>query len=286
MNGRERAGRMNRPGSSWNALLALTAAGVAAAGLAAPLTARAQDDIGPLPRPVTVYTLGQPVVTVTFNGDFGLVRATGTLEEAPKDPVALTDAGGKKREVSWNELRLLSRVTRATEGIPPGSFTAELTSEASGSTPGVGSGYVAGSTSPVASVTWRTAALPQGQLTLRGDSFGRMAVPLDRLTSLTQEPVQGLVTQFPAGTVRLEVLNGTTISIPFQNARSFRRDVPQNIAVLTLDDGQIFSGKLVELPKVSLVLEPTKDLKPIPLDQVVNLEITAPPGARANSGGV
>lgn len=278
---------------AWGAVAAL-----ASIALAAPPAARAQvEDLGPPPRPILIYLAEKPSVTAVFAGDFGPVRVTGVLEETPKTTVRLTDASGRSRQAQWSEIRDLALVQSAAEGLPLGSFTVHLSQDPpapnSGSDlTGTYSGTVAGgylspafSTPGFGQTGWRLLKMPSDQLTLRGDAYGRLAIPTDRLSVYYQEAVRGTIAQLPAGSIRIQVLQGKEVSLPLPEVQSFRRDIPGGTITLALLDGQIFSGKLIELPKVSLKLESAPKAAPIPLSGIVEFEVTVPTGARAGGQG-
>lgn len=279
-----------------------------AAALAVGAQAGAQEltpigvELGPPPRPIAIYVADRPTVTVTLQGDYGPVRVTGTLEEAPRAALRLSDAAGRPREAQWSEVRSLAVVRSASEGLPIGSFAVTLI--------GDGSAAVAGSAAPVASGYlspafgagagqggWRLLSLPEGRVTVRGATIGRLSFEAARLMDLTMEPVVGTIVQLPRGTLRVEVLAGTVVSLQLEEVQSLRRDLPQQTISVTLADGQHFSGKLVELPRVSVAVQassaqnlagglmlgvsPVAPPPPVPLERIVQLDVRVP-----GTGGV
>jgi hypothetical protein len=265
--------------------LAAGALGLALLGSAAAGAQDAKvDELAPPPIPVLLYLVDQPVVTVVFDGDYGPVRATGVLDAAPKDAFRLTDPSGRSREVTWKEVRELSLVRAASEGLPTGSFTVRLTSDPAST--GRGSTGGGGYLSPALSAPglgqdgWRLLRLPEGEISIQGEGFGKLAVPADRVTQFVIEPIRGQVAQMPKGSIRLEVLKGREMSVPLQEVVSLRRDLAAGTVSVSLADGQLFTGKLLELPKVSFaVQEAGRERPPIALDRVVQLEVTLPAAA-------
>src|SRR5687768_2974808 len=111
----------------------------AALGLSASTAARAQDEQeAPLERPIVVYPLKDAKVTVVAQGEFGPLRISGTLTEAPKEAVRVADSAGRTREVAWTEVRTLQQAPYPAEGIPSGSFLVTLTSDLIETTGGSG----------------------------------------------------------------------------------------------------------------------------------------------------
>lgn len=240
----------------------------------------AEDALLPPPRPVAIYLADTPVVTAVFNGEFGATRVTGTLESAPSEPLHLTDVTGHSRDVAWSDVRDLALVRSASEGLPLGSFTVNLLTDPQ--TPATGPDYTGGYLSPalsspgVGQVGWRLLSLPEGQVTLRGQNYGQITIPVSSLVSLDQQPLRGSVVQLPAGMVRVEVLARKTVDIPLPDVVSLRRDLKAGTVSVTLADGQLFTGKLIQLPDVNIPLEGGRDRRPVPLSRVLDLEFTAP----------
>lgn len=265
-----------------SAVGAAAAALLAASVLGGPAV-RAQDpppstDLGPPPRPVSVYLANRPTVTVDFGGDFGPVRLTGKLDRAPQGTLRLMDATGRTRLADWSEVRSLVEVRTATEGLPLGTFTVFLLSDAN---TGAGAGptgvYTATNlSSPVVTRGgWRLSRLPEGEMTIQAGTLGSVTLPVSRITAFVQDPVRGSILQMPRGTVKVEVLAGKTLNVPLVDVELLRRDLKAGTISLTLADGQTVTGKLVELPKVNLAFE-TMQPPPIPLDQIVQLEVAVP----------
>jgi hypothetical protein len=85
------------------------------------------------------------------------------------------------------------------------------------------------------------------------------------------------VTDLPRGNVRLEVLDGKIVQVPLEQLRSLQRDLRNGTLTVALNDDQVFTGKLVELPKVVIVLgEDVKDRRSIPLERIAFFERTVP----------
>jgi len=128
--------------------------------------------------------------------------------------------------------------------------------------------------------TWRALELPVGQLTLRGQPYGTLAFPTARLTAFLLEPLRGNLGELPAGNIRLEVLGGAVVNIPLTQVQLYQRDVARGTLRVTLMDEQMFSGKVLELPKVSLSVDTGREKQSIPLDRVAQMERTPPGGRR------
>lgn len=271
---------------------ALTAGlGLLAAGICVPMGAAAQvaapliSDLEQPPRPVNVFLADRPIVTVEFSGDFGPVRVTGPLERVPKETLRLTDATGRTREAVWSEVRSLTEVRTATEGLPVGSYTVYLIGDAS-PTSGVGAagGYLSTTLPSIGGSRggWRLTRLPEGEMAVTAGSLGTLAFPVSRITSFVEEPVRGSITQMPAGTIAVEVLAGKRLNVPLTSVEFLRRDLRAGTIALSLADGQTVTGKLLELPKVALAF--TDEHPAIPLERIVQLEIAVP--ALSRSGGL
>lgn len=272
-------------------LLALAAAVAAVNGAQ---SARAQapaatspDEIGlgPLEQRVSVYLAARAQVSVTFTGDYGPVRLTGSLDEAPKDPLHLTDNSGRTRDVSWDEIRTMTNTEYPTEGFPAGSFqVALITDNATGTTgnmtAGIGYRSVAGSGASSSIVgasqgVWRMLRAPEGTLKLTGSPFGTLSVPTSRISAFEVVPIIGNVLDLPQTPIKLEVLQGTTVSVPLSEVRLLQRNAVRGTARVTLLDEQSFSGKIIELPKVTLSIAPTDLVDPAgktPPARAVNME--------------
>ena len=239
----------------------------------------AQDDgeLGPVPQPVSVFLLDKPTVSVNFNGAYGLVRVTGALERAPDEVLRLRTVMGAARDARWTEVRGLNLVDYPREGLPAGTYQAAMVSDPPAITQiqgaGIGRDYTA------QSGAWRVTRLPEGELTLSGAPYGSITIPVSRVTSFQIEPIRGNVTQFPQGQVRVEVLEGKTVSLPLPEILTLQRDQSRGTVQLTLADGQVFTGKLVELPNVNIPVTTTGGPVSVPLSRVSYLERT-PPGGR------
>lgn len=268
--------------------LGRSAVGAAAAALLAigvwgAPAARAQDpnlgtDLGPPPRPVSVYLANRPTITVDFGGDYGPVRLTGRLDRAPQGTLRLTDATGRTRLADWSEVRSLVEVRTATEGLPLGTFSVFLVSDGGGATAGVSAtgGYTSALASPVITRGgWRLSRLPEGELTVQAGALGSVNVPVSRISAFVQDPVRGSILKMPSGTVRVEVLAGRTLNVPLVDVELLRRDLKAGTISLTLADGQTVTGKLLEMPKVDLTFEGNQP-PAIPIEQIVQLEVAVP----------
>jgi hypothetical protein len=247
-------------------LLMLAAAAATVTGARGALAQEPEIEVGlgKLPQRVSIFLTARALVSVTFTGDYGPVRVTGSLDEAPKEPLRLTDTAGRAREVSWDEIRTMTNTDYPTEGFPAGSFQVALITDAtSGTTPGgiaYRPGITTGSTTSVvgaAQGAWRMLKAPEGTLKLSGSPFGTLSVPTSRIAAFEVVPIIGDVAELPQATIKLEVLQGSTVSVPFSEVRLLQRNTVRGTARVTLMDEQTFTGKVVELPKVSLSITPT-----------------------------
>ena len=282
-NGMARKSLVKQAGVALLTLVAATAA-VHSAQAQQP-AADADIGLGKLPQRVSVYLAARSQVSVTFAGDYGPVRLTGSLEEAPKEPLHLTDAAGRSRDVSWDEIRTMMNTDYPTEGFPAGSFQVALITDnvnsAAGNTLG-GAGYRTGlgaaATSAVVGASqgaWRMLKAPEGTLKMTGSPFGALSVPTSRITAFEVVPIVGDVVDLPSAPVKLEVLQGSTVNVPFSDIRLLQRNAVRGTARVTLMDEQSFSGKIVELPKVSLSITPSDTVDPegkTPAARTINLE--------------
>ncbi len=273
---------------------ALMAGSLALAGLSAPgvlaqqpvVPPPAEVDLGPIARPVTIYVGDRPQVTVSFLGDHGLVRITGTLTGAPSEALKLTEPGtGRARDAAWNEVRILNAQQFPAEGFPLGSFSANLLTDAvpaSGITSVSSSGGYVSRALDSGRGSWRLAELPTGDLTLTGAPYGTLKVPIPRLLSFQADPIRASVTELPKGIIQLQVLNGVNVSLPLADVQLYQRDLRNNTAVVTLADEQTFTGKVVQLPKVSVALtdQNSRSTASLPLERIALLERVPPAGRR------
>jgi hypothetical protein len=239
----------------------------------------AQDeDLGPIARPISLFLLDKPTVTVSFQGDYGPVRATGVMDKAPEEPLRVRSIQGLPREARWTEIRDLSVVQFPREGMPAGSFQVSLVSDPVSVTQvSTASGARDYSTE---SGGWGAARLPDGNLTLTGKPYGTLTIPLSRISSFQMEPIRGTFLKFPSGDLKLEPLTGSPITVPLQDVQTLQRDQARDAVTVTLADGQSYTGKLVSLPEVSIVVTtPAGQMVSVPLSRVSYLERT-PPGGR------
>jgi len=252
--------------------------GLALAGGLVPVSTSAQEnelDLGPPARPVVILLADQPVVTVDLSGDYGPVRITGTLEATPK---AAVDLGS--REATWNEVRALARVTQPSEGFPAGSFRVALVTDDVPATQTAGTGYVTGLLNTEAQGAWRALRLPEGTITLRGKPYGTLSIPTSRINQLRLEPVRGDVQTMPAGSIRVELFPGNVVSVPLSEVQYLQRNLRKGTISVILADDQTFSGKLLELPKVSIQFVGEMPLAPVPLERIVVFERRTPSNRR------
>jgi hypothetical protein len=255
------------------------AAGLLALAAAAPLFAQQPPvpevpELAPPPRPLTVLVAQQPEVTVTFVGEYGVSTVVGTVESAPSVNVRLTDSAGQARDVPFTQLYSFSTVRAPLEGLPAGSLTATLLSD-----PGIlqrlsGAGYSGDAQS---SNILRLNRLPEGNLVLSGQPYGRLTIPLGRVTDYGQLAISGLTGEMPAGNIRLELFPGNAMQVPLRSVEGMYRDLKNGTVVLDLSTGQPgvtqrLTGKLLELPQVTLRIGEAPDQRSVPLDRVVALQ--------------
>jgi hypothetical protein len=252
--------------------------GLALAGGLAAVGAHAQDkelDLGPPARPVVILLADKPVVTIDLVGDYGPVRVTGTLDATPKGAL---DLGS--REVSWNEIRSFTRVIQPSEGFPAGSFRVALVTDDVPATQSASAGYVTGLLNTETQGTWRALRLPEGTLTLQGKPYGTLSIPTSRINQMRLEPVRGDVQALPAGNIRVELFPGNVVSVPLPDVQYLQRDVRKGTISVILGDDQTFSGKLLELPKVTIQFVGEMPLAPVPLERIIVLERRTPSNRR------
>lgn len=242
---------------------AAACAGAVLAALAVVAGAAAQEmpevrevELGRLPQRVSLYLAERAQVSVTFAGDFGPVRVTGVLEEAPREALRLEDPAGRAYEARWDELRLMANTEYPTEGFPAGSFQVALLSDppATGGSAGYRVAGILASQPGTSQGRWRLLRAPEGTLRLAGRPYGTLNIPVARITALAAVPVVGDVAEIPPAPLRLEVLSGATVSIPFAEVQAFQRNLARGTAAVTLLDEQSFTGKLVEMPDVTLTV--------------------------------
>ncbi len=258
----------------------VTLAPLAALVAAAPQRAQAQDEPETaIERIIVIYPLKDARVTAVAQGEFGTLRVSGALTETPKEPLRVADSAGRSREVAWTEVRSLQQAPYPAEGIPAGSFLVTLTSDPIDATAGSGGFYATGTGGGNAAAAWRMSRLPEGQLKLSGKPFGSLTLPVERIVSLSLDPIRGSTTQMPAGAVRIEILPGVIIAAPLAEMRTFRRDLSRGTVSVVMEDDQSFIGKLVELPNANIALTGAGAVTTVPLASIAQFD-RAVPGAR------
>jgi hypothetical protein len=249
-------------------LRSLTRVGLCALALAGvlQLAARAQElDLPPPPTPVAILVADKPVVTVDLRGDHGPVRVTGTLEAAPEAPVDYGSA-----TTAWRDIHALVTVVQPAEGFPAGSFRLALVSDGYPLAQPGGANIVSSLYSTPGGGR-RVLRLPEGNMTLSGKPFGRLTFPLSRLIQYRQEPIRGDVEKLPDAGVKVELFSGVSVTIPLTEVQVLRRNLASGTISLTLSDEQTFTGKLLELPKVSIAFTGGMPAA-LPLERIVVLE--------------
>ncbi|HEU4754217.1 MAG TPA: hypothetical protein VFU47_13995 [Armatimonadota bacterium] len=238
-------------------------------------------EIEPPPRPITVWVAERPTVTLTFQGESGISTLVGTLESAPQEKVRITDSNGLIREVPFTDISGFSLVRQPFEGLPAGTYTVGLFSRLASSlltgTPNTGADY-SGLSDPQQENVLRANRLPAGDIVLSGQPYGRIAVPLSRVLDMTTTPITARLAELPAGTVRVEVLPGKTVDVPLRAVEGLYRDLQNGTVTLQLNSelaenvGQTISGKLLELPQVTLELGEAPNRQSVALSRVVALQ--------------
>lgn len=252
--------------------------------------------LAPAPQPVSLLLAEQPLVNVEWDGDSGRAKLVGVLRDGPRGLVEVTDGIGRRRRVQWAEIEVIQPVTIPSEGLPEGSFRVGVSGEPGqgfqqriqvggyNSNGGAGAGGGLGGPAGEAQQGWRLLRLPEGTITLEGAPYGRVQVPIQRLYSYQLAPLRGVVQVFPPGEIRVELQRGTVVSVQFPTVVYLRRDLPRGTILLTLEDGQQFSGRELALPKVDIpVLDALDEKAPptiVPLTRVLQLQRTPPRGSR------
>jgi hypothetical protein len=232
-------------------------------------------ELEPPPRPVAVLVADRPMVTVDLNGDHGPVRVTGTLEATPAGRLDFGSA-----TAAWNEVRALVSVFQPAEGFPAGSYRLGLVTDDAAPLQTQSSGLVSGLYNTQAAGTRRVLRLPEGNITVSGEPYGKLTFPVTRIVQFRQEPIRGDVKALPAGNVKLELFPGATVTVPLSQVQLLRRNLQANTAMITLADDQSFTGKLLELPKVDVTFTGEQAPAPIPLARVVVLDRRTGGGSR------
>jgi hypothetical protein len=307
---RTRHGGAYGPAARW--VIAALALGMIAG--ARPLHAQ-QEPMGEIPAPkpaISLLLINQPVVTVNYAGDYGPMRVTGTLMEAPQRLVKIIAANGDTRMIGWNEIFSLALVTVPTAELPIGSYTIVLSSEESALprtsatlttsyTPGVAVAAIPG-------VPTHVAELPRGEVVLEGSPYGAMRIPTSRISEMHQEAVRGSLILMPEATLSLEVraarpgegggngkgapggrrqerpeargepVDAKVVDIPLRRVEVLRRDVANQTASVSLDDGQIFTGRVIRLPDVAIQVQVEGETmtRSYPLARIAQFETSVP----------
>lgn len=259
------------------ALLGLLAVAAAAVGLS-PAPARGQEaPLEPLPRPITLFVLQKPTVTVAFKGDFGPAQLIGVLEQAPAGAILVRSHDGSAREASWGDLRQLVAITRPTEGAEKG-WTATLMADMVPVRQSQGAGRTP---SFYEQSGWSTPTLPEGSLRLTGKPYGTIDIPTAKVDLLRQEPVRGTLPALPDAPLRVQVLDGQPFTVSLADVVTYRRDVQRQLVTVTLADDQTFTARLVELPKVALAVATDAGPRSVPFEQIGLMERATPGGRLA-----
>ena len=265
-----------------------------------PVPGQPMSDLPEVRPAISLLLVDQPLVTVSFNGDYGPMRVTGTLVDAPRRLLRLLDATGATREIRWSDLFSLNVVRVPTAELPVGSFTVMLSSEEGAlprSTATVTTNYTAGAT--VATVPPAPAhllELPRGELILQGEPYNSLRIPTERVTDLRMEAIRGSLVNMPDVKISLEVRegggngngknggqkggdNGTpsepkVIDIPLRRVEVFRRDAARQLLSVTLADGQIFTGRIVNLPSAAIEVDVENQTRSYLLTRIAQFETT------------
>src|SRR5436305_3542085 len=162
---------------------------------AAPATQPATPDVELAPpRPaISLLLINEPTVTVTYNGDFGPMKVTGALVEAPSQPLRVTAMGYGTRLINWNEIFNLSVVRVPTATLPVGSYTVTLSNE-EGTLPRTTVVTTTYTTAPTVAmappVPSHAVELPRGDLVLEGEPYHALRISTDRVTDIRMEPIR------------------------------------------------------------------------------------------------
>jgi hypothetical protein len=249
---------------------------------------------------ISLLPLCNPTVTVEYDGDYGLMRVIGVLMEAPESPLRVLGPGDLTRQASFFDLALLRRVRFPTAELPIGAYSVILSSDEaalpSSATPGTSSNYnpLAPTTAgAVITLPARLGQLPAGAITVTGEPYGVLRVPTRRISELRMEPVSGTLAQAPTGSFSLEIQQGDDevrgeadlpriVTIPFLNQAGrfqierWRRDVARRLLQVVLADGQVFTGRLVDLPDVDLQVAVNGQVRTFRLADLAQFEASAP----------
>jgi hypothetical protein len=242
-------------------------------------------------QPISILLIDRPTVTLQVAGDHGPLRLTGTLEQAPASLGRVVDATGESHAAVWSDISSFTRVLEPVEGLPAGSFSVGLISDAGrafqiragGAGGGVGAsggayggGGLTGSGDSAQG--WRLLRMPSGTVSLSGPPFVRIDVPLGKVAAYQRVPLVGEVTGLPRGVIEVEVLGGRTLSLPLENTVLFRRDLGRGMISVSQLDGQSFVGKLVRLPGVSIEVSNDAGKQTVALSRVLQMNRTPPGG--------
>ena len=67
---------------------------------------------------------------------------------------------------------------------------------------------------------------------------------------------------------------GKIVAIPLRSMESYRRDVRRQILSVTRSDGQIFTGRVTQVPNVQLVIDVDGTQRSYPLTNIAQFETT------------
>lgn len=232
----------------------------------------AQNTFPPPPRPVRVYLETSPTVLLLFDGDRGRTQLAGRLISPPDEPLILADRSGERMNVKWSEVAALERVLTASEAAPYGSYRVRLVRNMQPE-----GNYEAGVGLP--DQGRRLLQAPPGPLVLESDLFGKMTIPASRIRGLTRLPIGETVESLPDVAIKVELFPGQTISVPLDAVTYYRRDRRDDSVYILLRDQQVVTGRLLDLPQISIPLDSTRMPRSVDLRDVAVLEIRQPPGS-------
>jgi hypothetical protein len=315
---------------AWTALLAVVGVAVALPAHPASQNAPAQPAPGVQPAPgaqpvnpdlelapprpaISLLLINEPTLTISYNGDYGPMRVTGTLVEAPSQPLRVVFPGFGTRLVNWNELFSLNVVRVPTADLPIGSFTVMLSSE-EGTLPKTTittAEYTAAPTTAfVPPAPEHAVELPRGDLVLEGEPYHAMRISTDRITDIRMEPIRGSLVTMPDASVSMQVsrgpadgggpgegkgeengnherprrdrrevapgdeTGGKVVDVPLRTLQNYRRDARRQLLSVTRSDGQIFTGRVTQVPNVQLVIDVDGTQRSFPLTNIAQFETT------------
>lgn len=245
--------------------------------LASSRTAQGADTApGAQERVVTIVTAAGVSVSVSFEGDYGPSRLEGSLVSLPDEAIQARE--GKLTKAI--PLRQIQELQRTPLGVGPDALSTYQLSLFSGES------YIlqpekseppAGPQPAAVTRMMQVVSVPKGAIELKTELFGVVRIPFPKLLQLTVQPINGTLREAPAVPLALQVLQGMTLSVPFQRITSFRRDPLGGTATVSFGIAEGVTGRVTSMPPGEIVVRtPDGQERRVPLAEIVQYNLEGP----------